>query len=111
MIPTAEDLWLAERRRCITATDIPRILGCYFDGDDGPRGVYEEKTSLSPKKSQADLRMRKGLAMQPFIAEVFQEKTGILLDKPDGFGLIRHPVNTWQAASLDMLTRDRKSVV
>lgn len=88
--------WREARRRLITGTAIPVLLG------------------LSPYRCEADLademlgrgvpdaenvRMRLGTALEPLIQQLYEERTGRTLRRQHG--LIVHPDIPWAGASLD----------
>lgn len=88
--------WLAARRDLVTATDVPVILGL---------SPYKSEAQLAAEKQglvepvEASMRMRLGLALEPFIAEEYARASGRRLRR---FGsLVRHPAIAWAAATPD----------
>lgn len=96
--------WLRERQALITGTDIPRILGVYFDGDQGAANCYAEKSAPQPVESLPSLQMELGSALEPAIADQFTRHTGIRLAAPSPYTITRHKDEPWIAATLDRTT-------
>ena len=87
--------WLAYRRTVITGTDIPVLLGispwaCEADLADA---------KLNGSEQESTLRMRKGSALEPFIASEYEAQTGRQVRRHHA--MVRHPVVEWAAASPD----------
>ena len=94
--------WLAYRRTVITGTAIPILLGlspwrCEADLADEMLGLAEPQPP--------SVAMRRGLALEPLLAELYTEQTGRPVVKSEG--MVRHPSVEWAAASLDYLAGDR----
>lgn len=95
-IRSGSDEWLAARRDLVTATDVPVILGL---------SPYKAEATLAAEKrgeieaSDSTLRMRLGLALEPFIADEYSRTTGIRLRRFGG--LVHHPRLAWAAATPD----------
>ena len=99
-----DELWLKDRQAVIAGTDIPRILGCYYDGEEGPSNVYREKTSQVLVANEPNLRMQLGTVLQPFVLEQFATLTGARLSEVPG--VTRHQAVPWIGASLDAKTSE-----
>ena len=87
--------WLAYRRTVITATDIGALLGvspwaCEADVADA---------KVNGTQIESTLRMRKGSALEPFIASEYEAKTGKRVRRFRA--MVRHPEYEWAAASPD----------
>lgn len=94
--------WLAARRKVLTATDSPAILGVH------PRKsayqVFVEKTE-GVELTPIDERMRWGQRHEPTIAAAYQEETGRqVLSPPQRLSL--HATIPWMGASLDRMVVD-----
>lgn len=99
--------WVEARRQLITATDIPVILGLSpwsseADLADEKRGIVEPP--------EATTRMRLGSFLEPFIAALYTERTGIKVRRWKNLAV--HPDIPWAAASPDYhaLRPDRRLV-
>ena len=99
-----DELWLKDRQTVIAGTDIPRILGCYYDGEEGPSNVYREKTSQVLVANEPNLRMQLGTVLQPFALRQFAALTGAKLTEVPG--VTRHQNVPWIGASLDAKTSE-----
>ncbi len=88
--------WLEARRSLVTGTDIPVLLGispwkCEAD-------LADEKRGITPGQ-ESTLRMRKGSALEPFIASEYEAHTGKHVRRFRA--MVRHPEIEWAAASPD----------
>ncbi len=87
--------WLEGRRALITATDIPVLLGL---------SPYKCEADLADEKNggpsqESNLRMRKGTALEPFIAAEYEAQTGKRIRRFRA--MVTHPSIDWAAASPD----------
>jgi len=71
-----------ERRSAITSTDMPKILGLSPWGS--PRTVWLDKVDPQPPKPMS-IAMRLGLELEPTIARLFTEETGVRVRRVRGF--------------------------
>ena len=97
--PTKDD-WLDARRGLITGTDAAAILGLHAHRTAFE--VWAEKTGNAPK-SEASWRMRRGLAIESELAQVFSERTKKKLAKPWSapFGIVISRETPWLAHTPD----------
>lgn len=94
--------WLEARRSLITGTAIPILLGlspwsCEADLADEMLGLSEPRPP--------SVAMRRGLALEPLLAELYTEQTGRAAVRSEG--MVRHPSIGWAAASLDYTAGER----
>lgn len=80
--------WLAERRRGITSTDAPAILGETPDAWSGPFAVYVSKTRGIESVHETN-RMRAGRYLERGIRPWLEEESGVRLVTPPEFSLFR----------------------
>lgn len=101
--------WLAERKKCLGATDIASILG---HGFGTPQTVWKDKTTAEVVDTPPHPLLRMGLALERTNIELFCErldlKYGENVIKPTGITM--HPVHSWLGATLDF-QRDTGSPV
>jgi putative phage-type endonuclease len=97
--------WLARRRQGVGASEAAVIFG--KSPWKTPLQLYLEKTGEFPEQEQTDA-MRRGLRLERFVAEEYQEETGITLEKPPA--IIIHPEAPWCLASLDYWIPGQKVV-
>lgn len=88
--------WLAWRRRGIGASDVPAILG--LSPWASPYSVYAEKRGLVPD-TDATEAMALGLALEPVIAALFHERTGLYVVGAQT--RFEHPDDPWLRTTLD----------
>ena len=100
MTPDERDLWLAERRKGIGASDAAAILG--LSPWKTAMHVYLEKLGKYQQDETEPMKM--GTKLEPIIAELYTERTGRAL-RPGG--LRRHQSRPWQLATLDRFGEDR----
>lgn len=98
--------WIAARRDLVTATDIPVLLGlspwrCEAD-------LADEKLGLAEAQEETT-RMRLGSFLEPFIARLYTERTGIAVTRWKNLAV--HPGIPWAAASPDYRSRRRDRLV
>lgn len=93
--------WLARRRRGITATDVPALLGLSLWRT--PLGVWLDK--VQPVEREASYAMRRGLALEETMAAEYARQTGAIVEKPPL--LLGHPEHPVLLASVDRLAHDR----
>ncbi|MFN7971255.1 MAG: YqaJ viral recombinase family protein [Acidobacteriota bacterium] len=96
--------WLAARRKLLTATDSPAILGVH--PTRSAFQVFVEKTE-GVELTEPNEAMRWGQRQEPVIAEAYQEETGRDVAPPPQ-RLTVHPTIPWMGASLDRLVMDGK---
>jgi len=89
--------WLAARRRGITATDAPAILG--LSAWKTPLGVWLDK--VQPQPEEQAYRYSKGHALEPLLAAEYARRTGARMEKPPL--ILAHPDHPELIASLDYL--------
>lgn len=94
----ARERWLEERRRYITGTDAPVILG--VSGWDSPLSLFARKKGLISEKEETE-RMRWGTRLQPLVLEAFSEETGRKVTHEPPFSLAKSAAHSFMAASLD----------
>lgn len=99
--------WLARRRKGLTATDVPAILG--YSPWATPVDVWLNKRDGDD--SSPSYAMQRGNALQPLVAAEWARTTGAELVRPPL--LVGHPELPWLLASLDYcaLTVDGFAVV
>ena len=90
--------WLAERRTCITATDVAKILG--FSKFGGPIDVYLDKIGELPELDQSAAPLAWGRRMEPIILQAYHEECAPLLIEPP-YTLRRSVVEPLIGATLD----------
>jgi len=98
LICAADDpQWLAERRKGVTASDIPVILGLTSWGS--PYGLWWDKTSPDmPERADND-RFRLGRELESYVIDRWQEEHEESVSHHHG--LYRSPDRAWQMATLD----------
>lgn len=100
--------WLAARRRYITSSDIPVILGVSPWGNAYDLWLQKVRGRLDdPSKMRR--RFEAGRHVEPLIAKWFQEDTQRTPFRPlDGYYLITNPELPWAAVTPDLLVIDGK---
>lgn len=93
--PTRTD-WLEERKSYIGATDLSAILG--LNPYETPLGVYCTKLGIAPPVAETSA-MRRGLALEPYIAQLYADETGRLVAKWPK--TTRNPVKQYLAVNPD----------
>ena len=89
-------VWLAKRRKGITATDAPALLG--LSPWKTPLDVWLDKTGRADEV-EVSYAMERGNALEPLLRAEYQRRTGLtLIDCPP---LSRHPSDPLALASLD----------
>ena len=102
---TDRETWLAQRRDCITATDVSKILGLAPWGS--PHSVWRDKHGLT-KDFPPTPAMRKGIQAEPLIVADYEERhPGIELTDPGRFEMIRNPDLPWIACTPDRVYADK----
>lgn len=100
----SRDRWFARRRRGITATEAPVILGLAPWADITQLSVWLDKHNPQPRRS--DWRKARGHALEgPLAREFALAHPGTLMERPPM--LLAHPKLPWLLASLDWLAHDR----
>lgn len=90
--------WLEHRKTHIGASDVPVILGLV--PYKSPFTLYCQKRGLVPSDDET-IAMRAGHALEPLIAELYQEATGRDVWNPGDFRVFIHPDNDWLTCTLD----------
>ena len=101
--------WLELRRTGVGSSDIPQIVGASSWG--GPLSVYESKTkevAARPRKKMDALDAEEGLYMEPFLADLYTEITGL---DTIAVPTCVHPDEPWRMASPDRLVVDKRGKV
>lgn len=101
MTPAQRKQWLEVRRRGIGASDAPNLLGVGFRT---AADVYREKIEPSDERVPAAGVLRRGIDLEPIIAQRYEETLQVqLLAAPHS---IAHHARPWQLASLDRIRND-----
>ena len=105
-----KELWLAERRKYITSTDVPILFGVGYSGSS-PIRLYGEKLGIIPPEP-ASRRMRLGSAFQDVILSELEIERGIKVERMDSFTLYPsiHDETSHLATSLDGRAEDGRIV-
>lgn len=102
---TDRETWLNQRRDCITATDVSKILGLAPWGS--PHSVWRDKHGLT-KDFPPTPAMLKGVEAEPLIVADYQTRhLGVELEDPGQFTLIRNPQLPWIACTPDRVYVDK----
>jgi len=99
-VPRSE--WLAARRSGLGSSDIAGVLG--QSSWASPYSVWWDKVGPLQDTDGATESMRWGQRLEPVIAQVWSEQTGIRVKR---IGLCRSNSRPWQLASPDRMTSDR----
>ncbi len=100
--------WRRARRKAIGASDAAAIWGA--SGWNSPYSVWWSKVGpLEP--DEPDVIQRVGHAMEPLIAEMFTEATGIEVVDPGDYSIYTHPEIRCMACTPDRMTLDGMAVV
>ena len=91
------EAWLADRRTCITGTDVAAILG--LSRFSSPIQVYLDKKGLA--ETMENEAMRWGKRLERPILEAYAEKEGVAVQFADPYTLHRVPGFHLLGASLD----------
>lgn len=83
----SREVWLAERRRGVGASEVAAILG--VDPRRGPLAVYAEKVGASEGEEEARW-MRRGRRLESVIADEYAEETGRMVRDLGAYTLARH---------------------
>ena len=106
-IRRSDDLeaWLEYRRRHLTSTDVPAILG--LSPYSTPLGVWLEKTGnrQSVEQSNKDV-LEWGSRMEPMALDWLSDETGVRFTGTDE--IIQHPVHEWLCCTPDGFGNDAK---
>jgi len=104
----SRDQWREARRRSIGASDAAAIWGA--SGWNSPYSVWWSKVGpMEP--DEPDVIQRVGHAMEPLIAEMFTEATGVELFDPGDFTIYTNREVDCMACTPDRLTADGMAVV
>lgn len=87
--------WLARRRKGLTATDVPALLG--LSPWSTPLDVWLEK--LDPRPWAGTYATRRGQRLESFIAAEYAAEHDLRLERPPA--LVAHPDHPWLLCSLD----------
>jgi len=96
------DAWLELRKTKITATDAVVIMN--VSPWKTKKQLFKEKTTISVVLPICSPAMQRGIDLEPLARDLYQIKTGIEV-KPAVI------IKDWAMASLDGISRDRKTVV
>lgn len=104
LIPTASEAeWLAARRRGVTASEIPVVMG--LSPYSSPYALYHQKLGTLPAPEETDA-MALGKHMESFVAAKFAERRPGFAVTGNGGDLFAHPDRPWQMATPDRLVCD-----
>ena len=98
-----KEQWLAQRRECITVTDVPKILGQSSFGS--PYTVWADKRGESFPVEESE-NMRMGVEMEPHIADRYAELHAVTLQDPGRYALIQNADRPWIACTPDRIYED-----
>lgn len=90
--------WLNERKKGIGGSDAGAILG--VNQYKNPVALWLEKTGQA-ESDPAGEAAEMGLILEPVIADLFQQRTGIKIEKCDA--LLQHPQFSFMLANVDRL--------
>lgn len=96
--------FVRERRRGIGGSDVSAICG--LNPWKSALTVFLEKKGEVPEEEDND-RMMFGRLLEPVIAAVFAERTGLKVQKRNA--ILCHPKNTWALANIDRLIIDQEN--
>ena len=100
-----KETWLAQRRKCITATDVAKILGLAPWGS--PHSVWRDKLGRE-EDGPPSPAMRLGVEMEPRIVDDYVSRhDGVELIDPGRYQLVTHPQHPWIACTPDRVYADR----
>ncbi len=104
--------WLAARRTMVGASDTAGIFGVGY-ASQSPLTIWASKRGIEePEIPTAQLRrMNIGSKMEPIIAELFSEETGLETFDPGDFTIFRHGEIDWLGATLDRVSEDKGHMV
>ena len=92
--------WLARRRKGLTATDVPALLG--VSPWRTPLEVWLDK--LDPQPWDGNYSTRRGQRLEAFVAAEYAAEHRKRLEKPPA--LLAHPEHPWLLCSLDFYAHD-----
>jgi len=95
-----ESEWLARRRHTIGASDVATICG--LNPYKSPYRLWAEKTG-KVEPEPASLPAKVGKALEPLIAQEYEERTGRVLVDPGDFTIYRHPEFSWLSCTPDRI--------
>lgn len=98
--------WVEAKRRLISSTDIPVILGLSPYRSEGQ--LAREKLGVG-ESQPSSLVMRIGAALEPVIAEQYEIELGFKLVRYRG--IVKHPQIEWAAASPDFRRKGARYLV
>lgn len=111
MTATERLAWLQDRQKGIGSSDSPNLVGLGFKT---AAEVYREKTEpIDPKPAQGNLR--RGLELEPLVAQMYEEVMGVKVLRPEGelsiSRIVRHTDRPWQLCSPDGFREDDRTPV
>ena len=92
-----EEEWLLYRRNGFGGSDIGAVYGC--SPFQTAKELYYEKKGMYKNTSKNWVAMEVGHRLEDLVAEIFQRKTGYLLEKPDI--MYQHPLFPFMLADID----------
>ncbi|WP_327384993.1 YqaJ viral recombinase family nuclease [Streptomyces sp. NBC_01207] len=99
----SDPAWHAARREGLCGTDVAAILG--LTPGRGPRHVYEEKHGNTDAVAVEETsRMRMGRRLEPVIAELFAEETGLAI--APATGTLVNIERPWMRGNVDVYVLD-----
>lgn len=102
--PMTDTDWLTWRRQGIGASDVPALLG--LSNFDSPWSLWARKTGLLPDSEETQ-RQRIGHLMEPVLAQMFHEHTGLYVAGEQTW--CSHRGHQWARATIDGLVMDGAS--
>lgn len=91
----------------ITASEVATILG--QNKWESPYSLYHRKKGLLPRVVSTR-KMRKGHALEDFIAEEYEMETGRVVINPGQYTMASHPNMPWFMATLDRYDDENRAV-
>lgn len=98
---------MARRRKGLTATDVPAVLGA--SEWKSPLGVWVEKVDTAPPVEQRSPIMDRGHALEQWLADEYERVHGAFVERPPM--LVAHPDHPWLLASLDRVAHTSTETV
>ena len=94
------DKWLADRKKCITATDAAVIMES--SPWDSKYSLMAKKLGYVPEKPESE-RFEIALELEAMVARMFEKRTGRKTMLCEPFTLRYHSEHSWMGATLDAL--------
>lgn len=106
LVPDAErrELWLEERRTCLTATDAAKVLGLSPWG--GPIDVWLEKTGRDETERETTPAMLRGRRREALVLGYYEDENAVPLVRHDSYTLVRSPLAPLIACTPDARRSD-----